>query len=95
MDSLGLPGSSGQRKTPMPSVHSRRQGAEASAPRPHHVSGHGGETGAELLFRIITPPKERTSIVCTSNAPLSEWGNTFTDPRLAAAVVDRLTFTAR
>jgi DNA replication protein DnaC len=23
-----------------------------------------------------------------------EWGNTFTDPRLAAAVVDRLTFNA-
>lgn len=23
-----------------------------------------------------------------------EWGNTFTDPRLAAAIVDRLTFNA-
>ena len=29
-----------------------------------------------------------------SNAPFSEWGQTFTDPRLAAAVVDRLTFRA-
>ncbi len=29
-----------------------------------------------------------------SNAPFSEWGTTFTDPRLAAAVVDRLTFKA-
>ena len=29
-----------------------------------------------------------------SNAPFSEWGQTFTDPRLAAAVVDRLTFNA-
>ena len=27
-----------------------------------------------------------------SNAPFSEWGQTFADPRLAAAVVDRLTF---
>lgn len=27
-------------------------------------------------------------------APFSEWGRTFTDPRLAAAVVDRLTFNA-
>ena len=31
---------------------------------------------------------------CASNAPFSEWGTTFTDPRLAAAVVDRLTFHA-
>ena len=29
-----------------------------------------------------------------SNAPFSEWGQTFADPRLAAAVVDRLTFHA-
>ena len=29
-----------------------------------------------------------------SNAPFSEWGQTFADPRLAAAVVDRLTFRA-
>ena len=29
-----------------------------------------------------------------SDAPLSEWGATFTDPRLAAAVVDLLTFRA-
>ena len=48
--------------------------------------------GAELLFQIITAREERASIACASNAPFSEWGNTFTDPRLAAAVVDRLTF---
>ena len=29
-----------------------------------------------------------------SNASFSEWGATFTDPRLAAAVVDRITFRA-
>lgn len=29
-----------------------------------------------------------------SNHPFSEWGQTFSDPRLAAAVVDRLTFRA-
>jgi DNA replication protein DnaC len=29
-----------------------------------------------------------------SAAPFSEWGQTFTDPRLAAAIVDRLTFNA-
>jgi DNA replication protein DnaC len=49
---------------------------------------------AELLFQIITAREERASIACASNAPFSEWGNTFTDPRLAAAMVDRLTFNA-
>ncbi len=29
-----------------------------------------------------------------TNAPFSEWGKTFADARLAAAVVDRLTFGA-
>ena len=32
--------------------------------------------------------------MCASNASFSEWGATFTDPRLAAAVVDRMTFKA-
>jgi DNA replication protein DnaC len=50
--------------------------------------------GAELLFQVITAREERASIACASNAPFSEWVNTFTDPRLAAAVVDRLTFKA-
>jgi DNA replication protein DnaC len=50
--------------------------------------------GAELLFQIITAREEKASIACASNAPFSEWGATFTDPRLAAAVVDRLTFRA-
>lgn len=50
--------------------------------------------GGELLFQIITEREERASIACASNAPFSEWGATFTDPRLAAAVVDRLTFNA-
>ena len=50
--------------------------------------------GAELLFQIITAREERASIACASNAPFSEWSATFTDPRLAAAVVDRLTFKA-
>jgi DNA replication protein DnaC len=50
--------------------------------------------GAELLFQVITEREERASIACASNAPFSEWGATFTDPRLAAAVVDRLTFNA-
>ncbi len=55
---------------------------------------HLDPRGAELLFQIITEREERASIACASNAPFSEWGATFTDPRLAAAVVDRLTFRA-
>ena len=55
---------------------------------------HLDPRGAELLFQIITAREERASIACASNAPFSEWGSTFTDPRLAAAVVDRLTFNA-
>lgn len=55
---------------------------------------HLDPRGAELLFQVITAREERASIACASNAPFSEWGATFTDPRLAAAVVDRLTFNA-
>jgi len=55
---------------------------------------HLDPRGAELLFQIITEREERASIACASNAMFSEWGATFTDPRLAAAVVDRLTFNA-
>lgn len=50
--------------------------------------------GAELLFQVITEREERASIICASNHSFSEWGATFTDPRLAAAVVDRVTFKA-
>lgn len=55
---------------------------------------HLDPKGAELLFQIITAREERASIAVASNAPFSEWGRTFPDPRLAAAVVDRLTFNA-
>lgn len=55
---------------------------------------HLDPKGAELIFQIITAREERASIAAASNAPFSEWGTTFTDPRLAAAVVDRLTFNA-
>jgi DNA replication protein DnaC len=55
---------------------------------------HLDARGAELLFQVIIAREERASIACASNAQFSEWGATFTDPRLAAAVVDRLTFNA-
>ena len=55
---------------------------------------HLDSRGAELLFQVITEREERASVACASNAPFSEWDQTFTDPRLAAAIVDRLTFNA-
>lgn len=48
--------------------------------------------GSELLFQIITEREEKASVVTASNLPFSEWGHIIPDPRLVAAVVDRLTF---
>ena len=55
---------------------------------------HLDARGAELLFQVLTEREERASVAIASNAPFSEWGRTFSDARLAAAVVDRLTFRA-
>ena len=43
--------------------------------------------GAELLFQILTEREERASVAVASNALFSEWGATFTDPRLAAVLL--------
>ena len=48
--------------------------------------------GAEMLFQVLTEREERNSIAIASNEPFSGWTKTFTDPRLCAAIVDRLTF---
>ncbi len=50
--------------------------------------------GAELLFQIITEREERASIAIATNLPFSEWGSVVADPRLVAAIVDRVTFNA-
>lgn len=50
--------------------------------------------GAELLFQIITERDERASIGIGTNLPFSEWGTVVSDPRLVAAIVDRITFNA-
>jgi len=55
---------------------------------------HLDPRGAELLFQVLTEREERASIAVATNAPFSEWANTFTDPRLCAAIIDRLTFNA-
>ena len=48
--------------------------------------------GAELLFQVLTEREEKTAIAIASNEPFSGWPKTFTDPRLCAAIVDRLTY---
>jgi len=63
-----------------------------------HLPGQDAEVdfadrrGAELLFQVFTEREERSSIAIASNSAFSEWARTFTDPRLCAAIVDRLTF---
>ncbi|MGC0367646.1 DNA replication protein DnaC [Rhodococcus sp. 27YEA15] len=48
--------------------------------------------GAELLFQMLTEREEKNSVAIASNESFSGWTKTFTDPRLCAAIVDRLTF---
>ena len=50
--------------------------------------------GAELLFQVFTEREECASIAIAANAAFSELTRTFTDPRLCAAIIDRLTFDA-
>ena len=47
---------------------------------------------ANLFFQLISNRYERASVIVTSNKPFGGWTKTFTDPRLCAAIVDRLTF---
>ncbi len=49
---------------------------------------------AELVFQVLSERHERGSLIVTTNLPFGEWAKVFTDPRLAKAVVDRLTHRA-
>ena len=51
-------------------------------------------TGAapSCCFRSWIERKETNSVAIASNESFSGWTKTFTDPRLCAAIVDRLTF---
>jgi DNA replication protein DnaC len=45
-----------------------------------------------MLFQVLTEREEKNAIAIASNEAFSGWTKTFTDPRLCAAIVDRLTF---
>ncbi|UXY17520.1 ATP-binding protein [Streptomyces cynarae] len=48
--------------------------------------------GAALLFQVLTEREEKNSVAIASNESFRGWTKTFTDPRLCAAIVARLTF---
>ena len=55
---------------------------------------HLDRLGAELIFLFLTEREEKNAIAIASNQSFSAWTDTFTDPRLCAAIVDRLTYNA-
>ena len=50
------------------------------------------EVVARLEAALLTEREEKNSVAIASNESFSGWTKTFTDPRLCAASVDRLTF---
>ena len=52
------------------------------------------EGAAELVFQVISERNERGSLIITTNLPFGDWTKIFPDPRLAKAVVDRVTHKA-
>jgi DNA replication protein DnaC len=49
---------------------------------------------AELVFQVLSERQERGALIITTNLPFGEWTKVFPDPRLAKAVVDRITHRA-
>ncbi|MFJ8856479.1 ATP-binding protein [Streptomyces sp. NPDC102437] len=48
--------------------------------------------GAKLLFQIFTEREECKATAVATNSPFAEWDKAFGDPRLCAAIADRITF---
>jgi DNA replication protein DnaC len=48
--------------------------------------------GAKLLFQIFTEREERKATSVGTNSPFNEWDSIFNEPRLCAAIADRITF---
>lgn len=54
-------------------------------------TGEKLRSGADLLFGLLTDRYERGSVLVTSNLDFASWTEVFGDPRLTAALMDRLT----
>src|SRR5260370_17379265 len=75
----------------LPTIRDRHGEVAAAAAR--QQAGYKGFL-TELLFQVFTEREEKASVAVASNATFSEWTSAFTDPRLCAAIVHRLTFYA-
>jgi hypothetical protein len=83
----------GQRARPVRRAGTGKTGTGNGARRPvptQHLELD--RRGAEMLFQVLTEREEKNSVAIASNQSFGGWTKTFTDPRLCAAIVDRLTF---
>ena len=48
------------------------------------------DLGSDLFFQLIARRYEKKSTIITTNIPLSEWGETFSNPTIANAILDHL-----
>ena len=48
------------------------------------------DLGSDLFFQLIARRYEKKSTIITTNIPLSKWGQTFSNPTIANAILDRL-----
>jgi DNA replication protein DnaC len=48
------------------------------------------QQSAHWVFEVVSRRYEKGSIILTSNRGITEWGQVFADPVVAAAILDRL-----
>ena len=46
--------------------------------------------GSELLFDVVAPAYERTSVIVTTNLPFEQWPEVFGQQTITGAVLERL-----